>query len=418
MAGDRSAGTNPTVTVTEKEPRWSMNGAGWVRLVVALWVLAALIVFVRIALRADHDVLSTEWNAGIAWAHGQGVYGGQGGFIYPPSIAAFNAVLDGLPKWFKGDLWRLVRTGTMLIATFVWVRSGLQPKLDRKQLTVIYLLLFPLAIGDLNNGQSNPMISGLLILGVVAVSRRSWNLAALCFALPACYKVYPLAVGLLMCVLFPRQLAWRIALLLILVAAAAFLTQHPAYVADQYRLWVETRRLDQRRYTATDPQRDFWMIFRAAGVPLTGWFYLCLQLGSAAALAGFAWWAQHKHWDQGRLLFALLNLGLCWMLLFGPATEAATYVILAPSIVFSVLLAFEQPWFLRALAWSAYGLLLAGELHNSLIHSKKILWAVAIQPIAAVLFAAYCILLTARPSEWKRRGDETASGRNGETAKV
>ena len=409
MAEDRSAGIDATVTESEKEPRWSIYFIGWTRLVVALWVLGTLVIFVRTALRSDHDVLSTEWNAGAAWAHGGSVYGGQGGFIYPPPVAGFNALLNGLPKWFKGDLWRLVRTGTMLIATLVWVRSGLQPKLDRKPLPLIYLLLFPLAIGDLNNGQSNPMISGLLMLGVVAVSRRSWNLAALCFALPACYKVYPLAVGLLMCVLFPKELVWRIALLLILVAAAAFLTQHPAYVADQYRLWIETRRLDRRRYTATDPQRDLWMIFRVVGVPLTDWLYLCIQLGSAAALAGFAWWAQHKHWDQGRLLFVLLNLGLCWMLLLGPATEAATYVILAPSIVFAVLLALDQPWFFRALAWSAYGLLLVGELHSALIHSKKILLALAVQPTAALLFAAYCILLTARPSEWERKRNETAN---------
>jgi hypothetical protein len=406
MPKDRPTGIDASVTESEKEPRWIFQGIGWVRLVVALWVVGALVIFVRTALRPDHDVLSTEWNAGTAWAHGESVYGGQGGFIYPPPIAAFDALLTGLPKWFKGDIWRLLRTGTMLIATLVWVRSGLQPRLDRKQLPVIYLLLFPLAIGDLNNGQSNPMISGLLMLGVVAVSRRSWNLAAVCFALPACYKIYPLAVGLLMCVLFPRELAWRIALLLFLVAAASFLTQHPAYVADQYRLWVDTRRLDRRRYTVTDPQRDFWMIFRAAGIPLTSWFYLCIQLGSAAALAGFAWWAQHRHWNQGRLLFALLNLGLCWMLLFGPATEAATYVILAPSIVFSVLLALEQPWLLRALAWSAYGLLLVGELHSALIHSKKILWPLAIQPIAAVLCAAYCMALAARPSDWERVGSE------------
>jgi Glycosyltransferase family 87 len=418
MAEDRSVGTDPTATVSEKEPWWSIKGTGWVRLVVALWVLGALVVFVRTALRPDHDVISTEWKAGAAWAHGKPVYDGQGGFIYPPSIAAFDALFIGIPKWFKGDIWRLVRTGTMLVATFVWVRSGLQPKLDRKQLTVIYLLLFPLAIGNLNNGQSNSMISGLLMLGVVAVSHRSWNLAALCFALPACYKVYPLAVGLLMCVLFPRELAWRIVLLLVLVAAAAFLTQHPAYVADQYRLWVETRHSDQRRYTVTDPQRDLWMIFRVAGVPLTGWLYLCAQLGSAAALAGFAWWAQHKHWDQGRLLFALLNLGLCWMLLLGPATEAATYVMLAPSFVFSVLLALEQPWSLRALAWSAYGLMLVGEFHSALIHSKQFLWPLAIQPTAALLFAAYCILLTARASEWERKVDERASGRNGETANI
>ena len=42
--------------------------------------------------------------------------------------------------------------------------------------------------------------------------------------------------------------------------------------------------------------------------------------------------AAAKNWPTPRILEAVLLLGACWMMLCGPATESASYVLLAPSL--------------------------------------------------------------------------------------
>src|SRR5262249_4274211 len=46
---------------------------------------------------------------------------------------------------------------------------------------------------------------------------------------------------------------------------------------------------------------------------------------------------RRQGWPQRQLLTALLTLACCWMTALGPATESATYVLLAPVLSWAVL---------------------------------------------------------------------------------
>ena len=67
------------------------------------------------------------------------------------------------------------------------------------------------------------MIIGLLMVAILAAHEKRWTLSAVALGFSAYLKIYPLSVGLLLVLLYPRQLGWRLALTLILMGAASFL---------------------------------------------------------------------------------------------------------------------------------------------------------------------------------------------------
>jgi hypothetical protein len=83
-----------------------------------------------------------------------------------------------------------------------------------------------------------------------------------------------------------------------------------------------------------------------------------------------------------------------WMTLCGPATELQTYVLLAPAVVLvltDTFLSARALW-LRIGMLSVYLLLVLAVARTSFLPSLKSLWVLTIQPIAAVIFLALCVL--------------------------
>ena len=102
---------------------------------------------------------------------------------------------------------------------------------------------------------------GLLMFAIAAVRVERWNIAALCVAIPTFFKIYPLAVGMLICVIAPRRFVWRLVVALLLLAVAPFLFQHWSYVSDQYHAWIETRISDNRvHYPEKYVPVDLWFL--------------------------------------------------------------------------------------------------------------------------------------------------------------
>jgi hypothetical protein len=91
-------------------------------------------------------------------------------------------------------------------------------------------------------------------------------------------------------------------------------------------------------------------------------------------------------------LAELLALGTCWMLLCGPATESATYVLLAPTLAWAVLDACTRP----RPAWVRGGLL---GCYGALLLAAAAAWfpvgnqvhTLGVQPLAALVL--FLILL-------------------------
>jgi hypothetical protein len=260
-------------------------------------------------------------------------------------------------------------------------------------------LLLPLSIGNLNNGQASPLIIALLICGCLAALDERWTLTAGCIAIAAFFKIYPLAIGLLLAVIEPRKLSWRLLLGVLILGVLSLVLQRPDYVVSQYGDWWRSLGADQRRVsTELGSWRDAWLLLRIVHVPITVGAYAVLQSATAVAAAVFCWW-RSKQWHRAAVIWSAFSVGCLWITLFGPSTELATYIFLAPVVAFAcaqVLTPVIQGrqsfgWF-QFLPVAAYGLLLSAEALNAwvpVIRQNNYLHA--IQPVAALLFLGFTL---------------------------
>ncbi len=376
-------------------PAASKNRARLWLIAIAAWMIALIAICLRIALSPHRNtVFITFATGGSHWIQGTALYDNYRGFVYSPLAAAFFAPFTLLPDAAADILWRLINVAVYLGAAMWWLRANIHATISRTSYPWVFLLLLPLSIGNLNNGQVNPLVIGLLMISLLAAHTGRFNLAALCIAITAYFKIYPLALGLVLVVLFPRRFTWRLLVALLLLGALSFILQRPSYVMEQYRLWFATRSGDDRRlYKMNIAPRDLWMLLRLVHITISERLYTIIQILSGAVIALTCLIGQKRGWSQNRLLATLLALVTAWMLLCGPATESATYILLAPSVVFALTEAFSQSQSTIMRGWivASYALLLFGLQLNSFFHLRKSVYTMSIQPVGALLFAGYII---------------------------
>jgi Glycosyltransferase family 87 len=391
------------------------NSRGLGLIVLGLWLAVILGVMIRgIAAPHQNSVFTVFRDAGRAWLGAQPLYSQVGKYLYSPLAAAFFAPFASIPHWAGSALWRLTNGVAYFVAVSRWFsgrgelplvrgtgdKAKGNPDEGELMLTVLgLLLLLPLSIGNLNNAQASPLIIALLLFGCLAFLNERWTLAAGCIAFAAFFKIYPLAIGLLLAVIEPRRMGWRLVLAVLIFGALSLVLQRPAYVIDQYRDWWLCLGGDQRRVsTELGFWRDAWLLLRILHVPITVPGYAVLQAGTAIAAAIFCWW-RSKSWDRAAVVWSALSIGCLWITLFGPSTELATYVFIAPAVAFAcsrVLLPAIQgrsrlDWF-QFLPITAYAMLLLAEALNSWVTVIRLnTYLHAIQPLAALLFLGFVV---------------------------
>src|SRR5262249_28159203 len=216
--------------------RFAASLTRWEKAALASWGLMLTLVCVRTAIwPKTHTVYPIFALASQNWLAGASLYGQTPYDIYrySPLVAAAFVPLGFLPLWLGGVCWRLLEAGVYATALTWWCRSmsaadsrsnpipnhrgfGIecefgqdQKSLDRNWLAVFLLLLLPLSADNLNNGQSNLLMIGLVVLGIVACSAERWNLAGACAAAACLLKIYPVVIAMLLSVTHPRRFAPR-----------------------------------------------------------------------------------------------------------------------------------------------------------------------------------------------------------------
>jgi hypothetical protein len=337
---------------------WSWGG---VRIVGSVWATLLLVICVRGALQAKaNSVYPIFASAARNLLAGTDLYGGNGDpYRYSPLVAAVFVPFSCCPDWLGGVLWRLLNAAVYLLAFAWWCRVVLPRSLTVGQQAILYLLIVPLSVGSLNNAQSNPLILGLLLAGVAGVACRHWNWASGCLAAACLFKVYPVAIALLLTALYPRRLGGRFLGALMIGLALPFLMKPAGYVWDQYAGWLHHLQTDDRQQLPLELwYRDLRLLCRHANVFLSPTRYLLVQLFAAVGIAGFCLAGRWLGWEQRRLLTTLFTLGCCWMTVFGSATESSTYILLAPSLAWTLLDSMLRPaaWWLRSGLIATFGL--------------------------------------------------------------
>ncbi|MGA8656653.1 MAG: glycosyltransferase family 87 protein [Chthoniobacterales bacterium] len=382
----------------------------WNTIAWVAWTVALLGLILRFCFGFHRAYAFMDYMlAGFHWMHGEDLYVNWRGFIYSPVAAAFFAPFAWLPPQLAYTLWLLLNVGALLGGLAAILKTTLLPVITKNNSGIVYLLLLPFTLGNLDVGQANPFVIGFLMFAVAAVYVERWNTAALCVAVPTFFKVYPLALGLLICVIAPRRFSWRLLIALLFLAAAPFLFQHWSYVSDQYHAWIATRGADDRRiYPINYVPLDLWFLLHwIAHLPIAPWAYSLIQLSTGAALALFSRWGTWKQWRTERVLNGLFFLTPVWMVLCGPATESHTYLLLVPALVLALVQSINErhPVWMRALVFTAFALQLIN--HNTrtsyLFHVKQP-WIFSAQPISALLFVVYCLFWLLNDSFWPADG--------------
>lgn len=303
------------------------------RLAVGLWVVAFTVVSIRVTWKpAANSVYPIYVAGGARWAAGESLYElvpGYDFYRYSPLIAALFAPAAAVPLAIGDVAWRAVNLIAFLAGLTAWAR---QRSIDPAKLAV---LTFPLAIGCLNNGQVNLLLAGSLAAAAAFASRGRWVAAGLVLAFAVQWKLYPVAFALLMTVAFPR-IGVPFGLGLIGGFALPLALQSPAYVIGEYGSWWHHLGGNDRSALPPDAgYQDFPLLLKWVGFsvsPHDG------QLISAVAGLSFALWVWLRRRDEPtESAERVLNLGSVWLTLFGPATESATYVLLAPAVASAVL---------------------------------------------------------------------------------
>lgn len=373
---------------------WYRGLDGWGRLALWVWAMMLLAICGRAFVWPRiHSVYPIFANAARTWLAGADLYGVSASgrqldpYRYSPLVAVLLLPFSALPDRVGGVLWRLLNAAVFLGGMAWWSRAVVPLPLAQTQRAALFLLVVPFSIGSLNNGQSNPLLIGLLLIATAGVAGGRWTLASTCLGLACLFKVYPIALGLLLAVLYPRKLAGRLAGVLALGLTLPFLFQETHYVIRQYVSWLlSVWAEDRRNWPLAVSYRDLWLLFRVWHVPIGPAGYLALQVLAALGVAAGCLAGRFRGWPVRQLLTGALALGTGWMMVFGPVTESSTYILFAPALAWAVMEAWLAPrprWIVGVLLVSL-GLFTVSSLAGAFPGTSHF-HALGLQPLAALL---------------------------------
>ena len=310
------------------------------RLALICWGVLLAVVAGRMLLsrNINHSVFFIFDTAGRSWIAGHELYGNEDNlFRYSPTIAAAFAPWTLLPQRAAEILWRVLSASAFVAGLIHFLRACV-PGFDARRRWLVVLGSLPLALMSVNNGQANILLGALLFFALADAQRERWNRCAIALAAAVLLKLWPIAAAGLLIVAFPRKLGPRFAVALAAGFAAPFLLHRWDYVLETYRSWLYYLPSDTRLdFNLLKGNRDFWLVNRLFGEPLSLFQYRLLQLGSAAASAAVValmrWRGRPIKDVMGFIAFG----GTIWMLGFGPATESCTYSLMGPLLAWSYL---------------------------------------------------------------------------------
>ena len=316
----------------------------WTSVAVAVWVLllTGLAIF-SYRYPWSHTVYDIYARACRHWWSGQDMYhaGGTDYFRYSPLFALSMAPFAMLPDNWGGALWRIVNGVLYATGLAVWARYALLAGCSRSQRAALFLLVLPLSVHSMQNGQANVTMLGALLLGLTAASAEKWNRAAGWLAVATLIKGYPLALALLLAALYPRRFLWRYTLALALGLLLPFATQRPEIVMEQYVSWLA--HLRESTVIMRERLRTLEQLFAIYGHPVSPHTFPLIQLLAGLVMLGLVWLHARRTPEPRQQILGAWQLFACWVALFGPATESCTYIIVAPVVAWSLIEAFSQP---------------------------------------------------------------------------
>ncbi len=379
-------------SIPERETAPALWADATFRKAMALWVVLVVVVAIKaIVSPRHHTVFPLLMSGPRHWWAGKDIYD-----VYPelfdiyrysPSNALLFSPLAPLPDRVGGAIWCVVNLGVLVFGLIAAARHVFPGRWPAARIGGLLALVMVGAIRSGWNSQSNPLVIGLILLGASAIARdRGWS-AAVLLAIPIFMKLSPLAIALLFVALWPRQLLARFLAVMAAGVALPFLTMPTQFVVSQYQHWIVG--LAQSSATRWPAFRDAYTLWELTGYPVHLPAYRALQLGAGlATLFWSQWLARRLPGARGRLT-ATLAMGTAYLLVFGPAVEYPSYVVLTPMVAWGVLAAYRRR---KGRVWVTLAFALTVVVGSEAIEvplDRLTPLARASLPLGSILFAAW-----------------------------
>jgi hypothetical protein len=370
-----------------------LPGLGWVVMAILVWGVLLTGVAIHAYLYPwSHTVYDIYAPAARNWWAGEDMYVRRlDYFRYSPLFAVALTPFAVLPDSWGGALWKVLNCAVYAAGLWTWARRALPTRLSRSELAGLFLLALPISMHSIYNGQANLVMLGAILFAFAALAAERCNRAAGWLAVATLVKGYPLALALVLSVLYPRRLAGRFALALGIGLLLPFALQRPAVVAAQYASWFGHMRastgINRERQRTVDTLVQIYYGRLPDRVPAA------LGLAAGAAVLGLCLARARRHTNRRTFLVEVYLLFATWVVLFGPATETCTYVVIGPAVAWAVLDECRRPGAWVARSATVLCLLLMGPLATDLFGSRVRCFATdhGTQPLGALLFAAYLV---------------------------
>jgi hypothetical protein len=391
-------------------PRQLSTKSGLFYAALLLWFLCVAIVCLRIGRHpGSHSVFTEYRDAGGAWLHQTQIYETDTRFLYSPLIAALYSPFALISQNLSEVLWRLLMGLALPLA--LWFNARELFRFSKWEFACLFLLILPLTISNLNNGQANIIIIVLFLLATGTASQSRWLTCAFCGSFAVYWKIYPIAFALLLTIIFPKELSVRFLLGLVGLFAVSLLLQKPSYVLQEYSSWFANLASDRRRELEYYGKwRDFYLLLRLIGIPISAMWWKIVQVTAGVAAATICFLGTIRRWPLVTLLFCAMSLAIVWMLLFGPATEGSTYMLIAVPSAYLLISGWsnDAQSALQITSTVTYLGFISADMLNSWCHIKRNVHLIhAIQPCFTLCFCAALFFW------WKRHlfneGDESTS---------
>jgi alpha-1,2-mannosyltransferase len=323
----RRAGTVPSPLEGEGQ------GGGWLRqlsrpltlqiVACAAWgilLIAVSVLVVRSPIRSIFDA----YRDGVHhWWASEPLYNASDprGFVYltssPLLITPF--VLLGPP--FDDLLWRLCSVALFLFGLWRLARI-LIPEQAPLAMAVIMLLILPASGVNVQRGQAEMAMAGIMFPGAADAATRRWWRAAALLCLGFALKPLALVLILLYGALY-RPLRIPLAVGVLIVLAAPFLHSDPGYVLAQDRAMIDTL------LTAAQPGvtrfNDVAMMLHRFGTDVPAPVMLAIRFAAAALTLWLALIAA-RTMPHAEGAITVLALAVTYLVLFNPRTELGSYM--------------------------------------------------------------------------------------------
>jgi hypothetical protein len=372
-------------------PRWV--GWSWPRAAWGLWVGLLLGIAVHsFCFPRGHTVYDIYAPAAHRWWAGEDLYAPTSEYYrYSPLFAIAVTPFSLLPDGLGNSLWKVFSAAIFAAGLGAFARRLVPASLRPSQVAGLFMLALPLALHSLYIGQANLLMLGTALLGLADAARGRWNRAAVWLALATLIKGYPLALALLLVGLYPARFAPRFLAALAAGLLVPFLTQWPGVVAGQYASWFH--HLRDSTEIMRERLRSLDHLFGLVGHPLPARWFTALEVVAGAVVLGLCRLHARRTPDPRARLTQVAILYSVWVVLFGPATESCTYVVMAPAIAWALVDVWRRPTRKFTRLVLVAGLLLMGPAVTDLFGPAVRNFANehGSQPVGALLFVPYAL---------------------------